>query len=172
MSTFKQFNSECSNCTANKIVKTLHFGSGKFPLNEDEDVPFHNYRPGVHVLDHNVSTFKQVNCKGMGQCIAQLVILPGTSIVVPSSTTAQIRTNGGVVANIQCINRNGVSVPRSEFDRCNSFFQPEILYRVGYPVESDLDVGDHEDGKGIHSFRTREQAQQWASPYIKLFSNI
>ena len=171
MSTFKQFNSECSNCTANKTVKALDFACYKIPPNVDKVVPFNSYRSGVHVLDHDVSTFKQVNCMVMKKCIAQLVISAGATIVVPNST-AQIRTNGAFVADIECRQENGVSVLMNEFERCNSLYQPSFQYRVGSPAVSDLDVGDYEGGRGIHSFRTREQAQQWKLPHIKPFSNI
>lgn len=167
MSTFKLFNSQCPNCAAEKKVKALDFAPSK--IHPNINVPFDNYRHGVHVLDHDISTFKKIGCEPAMKCIAQLVIPAGTIIVVPSST-AQIRTNGAFVANIEC-QQNGVFALLNEFNQCHSLYKPSFQYRAGSPAVSDLDVGDYEGGKGIHSFRTKEQAQLWELSYIKPSSN-
>jgi hypothetical protein len=103
------------------------------------------------------------------QCVAEVVVPAGATVVRSSNYDRKMRTNGFFVKSITCKNEFDDFVELTEFDRCYSEHNKEYKYKVGELQSAKLNLNhDKSCESGLHLFSTKEEALKYCP---SLYSN-
>jgi hypothetical protein len=129
-----------------------------------------NLNKGTHILKEPATGAKMVHCspqqrffgffsQPLKQCVAEVIVPAGATIVKPSNDDNQMRTNGFFVRKITCKNEFDDFVEIMRFDKCYSNYDPKYEYKVGEFHSETLNINhDKLDESGLHLFPTKENA--------------